>query len=377
MSNINNALNLYQKAEKKLRGWNPFSSKEEKHEEAAELFQQAGHIYKISKDWVLAGDAYLRGADCLRAIKSFETTTLLLAAANCYRNVGLTIGADKNLESVDLRSNLGQKTISCYEAAHDLALDDGKFTQAARYLKEIAEIYESNQDLKEALIYYEKAADLYETENDNSQIQCWTKIANLMTTKEIGNFAEAIKIYEKLVNKSIDNNLLKFKTKEYLFKAGLSWLSLDDMVGATRALDRYDTLDASFQDSREAKFLREIIENIKRYDVDGFTNAVIEYDSVTHLDPWTTQILLIIKRLIWKEESSTFLNRTPPLPKSRNLSFSSDEVYQEDIVKQPEEEEHEKEEEEVEKEEQDHEKQAKDSLDSLDREPQEDDDSLC
>ncbi|VDN38182.1 unnamed protein product [Dibothriocephalus latus] len=39
--------------------------------------------------------------------------------------------------------------------------------------------------------------------------------------------------------------------------------------------------------------------------VEGFTAAVAEYDSITRLEPWTTEMLLKLKKTISDEEDIT------------------------------------------------------------------------
>lgn len=296
---LTTALVTKEKAEKKLKGWNPFISKQERYEEAAELFTKAAISFKICKEWELAGNSHLRAAECKKLINSFETSSSLLEAASCYKNMK---GISGKISSEGLN-----KAISCLRYAHSSALNDGKFLQAARYLKEVAELYEEDREVEKALASFKEAADLYEGENDLSQvIQCLTKVAHFLTTTS--NFSDAIAIYEKLVSKCIDNNILKFKCNEYLFKAGLANLAMDDLVAAIRTLDGYNCMYISFQGSREERFLRELVESLEQYDVEAFTNAVVEFDSITPLDPAKTSILLAIKKLIWKKDQSSDLD---------------------------------------------------------------------
>ena len=65
--------------------------------------------------------------------------------------------------------------------------------------------------------------------------------------------------------------------------------------------------DASFASTREGKFLHEILEAVEAYDVEAFTNAVVEYDSITKLDAWKTSILLKIKKSIKVSYRGDFL----------------------------------------------------------------------
>jgi hypothetical protein len=101
------------------------------------------------------------------------------------------------------------------------------------------------------------------------------------------------------------------------------------VVSAKRSLERYPEISVHFADSREAKFLavsfpsttqfvipfsvastfsplffffdivffslQELTKACENYDVEAFTNATVEYDSISRLDPWYTSVLLKIK----------------------------------------------------------------------------------
>jgi alpha-soluble NSF attachment protein len=54
----------------------------------------------------------------------------------------------------------------------------------------------------------------------------------------------------------------------------------------------------TFSDSRECKLLKLLLDKLEENDVEGFTEAVKDYDSISRLDQWFTNILLRIKRQI-------------------------------------------------------------------------------
>lgn len=58
----------------------------------------------------------------------------------------------------------------------------------------------------------------------------------------------------------------------------------------------YSSQDPAFSSTREAKFVNVIIEAVEAGDPEQFTGAVVEFDQVTKLDNWKTNILLKIKR---------------------------------------------------------------------------------
>jgi alpha-soluble NSF attachment protein len=287
-----------EKGEKKLKGWFGGSGK---YEEAAEMFEKAANLYKMSKqckekgnsfffffDFFFfffqkgdeAGEAYRRVADCQKNAKSnHEAASSLVNAATCFK-----------------KSNV-KSAIRALREAVDLYQDEGRFSIAAKQQKEIAELCEKELDFEGAIDEYKAAADMFDGEDATSSSNaCLLKVA--LFSAQLERFKEAIEIYEKIAAKSIDNNLLKWSVKDYLFRAGLCHLALGDFVGAKRAIDKYEEMDQSFQSSREGKFLREVLDAVEKYDVESFTNAVVEFDSITKLDSWKTSVLLKIKNQI-------------------------------------------------------------------------------
>lgn len=59
----------------------------------------------------------------------------------------------------------------------------------------------------------------------------------------------------------------------------------------------------TFPSTREARFLTSITNAVNDGDVEAFTAHVVEYDQVTKLDNWKTDILLRIKKYIGEGDS--------------------------------------------------------------------------
>ena len=74
---------------------------------------------------------------------------------------------------------------------------------------------------------------------------------------------------------------------------------------AKRNATKYSTQDATFSSTREAKFVQALIDAVDAGDPEAYTGAVVEFDQVTKLDNWKTNILLKIKRSIQDEMSLT------------------------------------------------------------------------
>ncbi|KAA8534009.1 hypothetical protein F0562_031526 [Nyssa sinensis] len=269
------------KAEKKLNGWGLFGSK---YEDAADLFDKAANCFKLAKSWDQAGSAYVKLANChIKLDSKHEAANGYADAAHCYKKTNT------------------KESISCLEQAVNLFLDIGRLNMSARYYKEIAELYEAEQNFEQAIVYYEKAADLFQSEDvTTSANQCKQKIAQFAAQLE--QYQKAIEIYEEIARHSLNNNLLKYGVKGHLLNAGICQLCKGDIVAITNALERYQDLDPTFSGTREYRLLADLAAAIDEEDVMKFTDAVKEFDSMTQLDAWKTTLLLRVKESLKNKE---------------------------------------------------------------------------
>lgn len=123
-----------------------------------------------------------------------------------------------------------------------------------------------------------------------------------------------------MASSCLESSLLKYSAKEYFFRAALCHLSVD-LLNAQHALEKYAQQYPAFQDSREYKLvkvskpifsfdfffdmeindecyfgLQTLTEHLEEQNIEGFTDAVKDYDSISRLDQWYTTILLRIKK---------------------------------------------------------------------------------
>ncbi|CAN6479130.1 unnamed protein product [Victoria cruziana] len=272
---------LLKKAEKKINGWGIFGSK---YEDAAELFDKAANQYKLAKSWDKAGNTYLKLAEChLKMDSKHEAASACVDAANCY----------KKINTAD--------AIQCYDAAVSHFMEIGRLNMAARYCKEIGELYENDQNLEQAIVYFERAADLFQSEEvTTSANQCMQRVAQLAAS--LDEYPKAIEIFESIAKVSMNNNLLKYSVKGLLLNAGICQLCKGDAVAINNALERYQDLDPTFSGTREHKLLSDLASSFDEEDIDKFTTAVREFDSMTRLDPWKTSLLLKAKNTLKEKE---------------------------------------------------------------------------
>lgn len=275
-------------AEKKLKSSGSmfssiFGSGSSKLDDAAELFQKAGNSYKICKNWTEAGKAFCKAAEIqLKQNTKHEAATMYNEAANSYKK------ADP------------QEALSCLLKSCEIYIDMGRLVMAAKQYQTIAELFESEVvDIPNAIVYYEKSADLFKTEENNAAAnKCLLKVAQF--SAQIENYARAIEIYEQIGTQSIENPLLKYGARDHFFRAGLCHLCIDNL-NCQQAVARYESILASFADSRESEFLKALVSAVDENSVDNFTNSVKDYDNISRLDNWCTTLLLRVKKNLNEE----------------------------------------------------------------------------
>ena len=324
-------------------GW--FANKERKNEEAAEFFDKAGNAYKVGGFYFEGGEAYQKAADIYekKLENSFEASKALQNAGTIwieqvdvstilysivipwiYSSLYFRIRTPHSRTPIIqircihslwqcihpascFKKVSPQHAVECYNQAILLLTDAGRVMTAAKLSKECAELYENEQiDLEEkssivlAIETYEQAAELFLAEDAKAmQSQCLAKVAELCSAAlDPPDLPRAGQLYDDLGRRCLDTNLLKFNAKGYFLQALLCALGNNDSIAATQAMQRYESLDYTFGDSREGKFARALIDCVEGFDPEGFATACFEYDRVSKLDPWKTSMLVRVKQTI-------------------------------------------------------------------------------
>ena len=60
----------------------------------------------------------------------------------------------------------------------------------------------------------------------------------------------------------------------------------------------YATLDYTFEGTREWVLIESLVKACEEFDTQAFADGCAEYDKIKRFDPWTTRVLLTIKRSI-------------------------------------------------------------------------------
>ncbi|KAF4471455.1 transport vesicle fusion SEC17 [Fusarium albosuccineum] len=284
---------LLQKAQKTLQGagsgFSFFGGREEKYQEAADLFTQAANAFKMQQQANRIGYSGIEAGKAFEQAAQIQTDRLKEPddAANTL------VDAFKAYRKDD-----PQAAARCLNVAVDRYCAKGNFRRAATHKESLGELYETEVgDAKSALECYELAATWYEGDNATALAnKLWLKVADVAAIE--GDYYKAIEKYERVAEQSINNNLMKYSVKDYLLKAGICHLASGDLVAAQRALEKYRDLDPSFGAQREHQLLTDLCEAVEAKSQEQFTDRLFQFDQVSKLDKWKTTILVRVKNSI-------------------------------------------------------------------------------
>lgn len=278
------ASQLMSEAEKKVssaRGFLSFFISRQAHiEDAIELYQKAGNLFKLCKNWSQAGSAFKLAADLNHdQHQHMEAAQNLTSAAKCYEKFNIKIAVNFLLTAIDIY------------------LDLGRFLMAAKLHNQIADVYDDHLDFGKAVEHYEQAADFYKAQESHvAANKCQLKMAQHLSA-ELSDFAKAGDLFEAIAYHDLGTPILRYNVKENFFKAILCFLCLDVLTAKQKVvgyLERYP----GFSDSREYRLLQKLISCIEQEDEDDFAENVAQFDAISKLEKWHIKIFSKIKKNI-------------------------------------------------------------------------------
>jgi len=330
------AKELVLKAEKKNKAFSLFSNSNK--EEAIELFDKAAAQFKINKEWDEAGKAYVRAAEVSEHLKmDLETCNYYSSAGKAFKNGSI------------------KEAIRCFKLCVTLHMDNNRFSTAAKIFQQIAELEEKAENIPGAIQAYEKAAECFFSEDSHSSgNQMLLKIAHFAAERE--DYKKAIDIFEKVSAASLDNKLLSYSVKDYLFEASLIQLVMGakhgDSSNVIIAVEKYKDLHPAYDGSRECKFIENVTTAYQEDDLKKFVDTVFNYDKIYKLDTWTSGLLLAVKNTMGdsgqkieitdsstssssssssssksKNQKRSICRGTRPNTKQRNMMISPNNIY--------------------------------------------------
>ncbi|KAG5533583.1 hypothetical protein RHGRI_027685 [Rhododendron griersonianum] len=237
--------------------------------EIAGLFNKAAIAFKFAKSWDQAGSTYMKLANCrLKMDMKYEAGLAYVDAANCYKKTNC------------------KESISCLEQAVNLFLGVGWLHESAEKYMEIAKLYEAEQNFDQAIVYYERAAELFHSEEETISLKvCWGEIAGLFNKAAIAfkfakSWDQARSMYMNLANCR-----LKMDMK---YEAGLAFVDAANCYKKTNCKESISCLEQAINMFLGVGCLHESAvkyeEIAKLYEAEqNFDQAIVYYESAADI----------------------------------------------------------------------------------------------
>lgn len=301
--------------EKPSSGWLPsWLDSRPKFREAAELYEQAGIAFRAKEAMKESGDAFMKQAKCRMQEADFrgsdheavkeckdEALNAYYNAAKAYKQQYPTLAIEALTLTCSILGSLGQfrqagdKRKEIGKIQLDIAraivrdLASGGVPEAERELAHD----QAQRNMEDGATSMEQAAEMYRKDSaDATANGCAKDAADLRA--ELRQFDRAVDLYDRVADYSIGNNLLKYSVKDYWLRSGLCAIATKDLYRARQAIQNYASQDRSFFQTREFKFLNQILETVEAGDLDAFDAAYNEYNLV-QMDDVKQGILMAIR----------------------------------------------------------------------------------
>ncbi|KAI9760011.1 MAG: Diphthamide biosynthesis protein 1 [Chaenotheca gracillima] len=277
---------LLQKADKASQGagggFSLFGGRQEKFENAADLYTQAANAFRIQNLGKEAGQAFERAA-AIQTKNLNEPDDAANTLAEAFKSYRKTDPEDA--------ARVLDQAINHYTLK-------GNFRRAATHKQNLAEVYEVQiGDRKRAIDAYETAAGWFEADNAEALAnKLFLKVADLAALE--GDYYKSIEHYEKVAKSSVNNNLMRWSVKDYFLKSGICLLATNDLVAVNRGLESYRELDNTFASTREHQLLVDLAGAVEAGEQEAFTDKLFQFDRLSKLDNWKTTLLLRVKESI-------------------------------------------------------------------------------
>lgn len=290
MSNINknimallaDADNLIQKA-KRLE--NPsflskfFSTPAEN--EIADLYEKAADIYNVNNEFMKAGDSYRIASDLYYLNNIVDRGYVCLEkAVKSYYNCNF------------------DKTIACLEFLIKIDVANNKFTSASNRSELLGDIHDTKDIYDKAIINYTRAADFLN--DDPAKIEeinrCRIKAAKLSAM--VGNFNQAIEIFNLLIMQNKDHVKYKFQTPDYVLSLALCYLANGKTIELIKYIDYYDQICHFFRRTREHKLIMDLIPLFEKSNIEAMMTLIRNYEIYDHMGEWKHLMISYIKKFI-------------------------------------------------------------------------------
>lgn len=280
---------LFDKATNKYNCWYKFIDKDKYNFEAYELFEKAKNKYIVEKRIPEVIKCLTSMINCLISIKDSDSDYDLC----------------KNFEELgDLlltkKINISKGLYYLNEAIN-LYVNKGEFRNVCKIKEKIGEYYKSQNDLDNAIKIFTDIKDLMSNNNFQYSRICKILFELFINQKK---YDDAFNIYKELIEKSDANSISnKLLLNEIIYYSLLCFLIIDEAV-IDYKIKYYCEINYYFENSRQYKFIKSIIESLQNKDINMFNSNLNDYNSVSTITNIEVQLLNEIKKKIEDDDLS-------------------------------------------------------------------------
>ena len=280
-----------------------------RYDEAIYFYLRASIAYKACSKWRYAADVLVKLGEVYAKLKNAaETAAIFTDAAETYAKV------DKN------------ESIMCYRRAIAYYCDLGRFDVAGRMERKIAYTHFISKHWHEAAVHYKNAGNFLSGEMllDQSDF-CFEKCVQCYIM--VNKLEEARTMLEMIAASCVQTNLRRFHARDYLMRATFCALGremeipdvvpdplagkvmifndkpiMDAINAGSQAkygvvlelMDQYDKIDFMWKNSKEKRFIKNLINLRLNWDEHTFADHLYYYNHVRPLDLRTLRCLKTI-----------------------------------------------------------------------------------
>ena len=244
---------------------------------AADSYIKAANQYKIIDSYEKAAETFLLAVKIYKKKSKHNIVAAIVNAADCYHKA----------HNYTLAKKYYHKSIVIFE-------ENSNFTNAAKYLKILASIYEEDDDddddVDTAIKLYKLASKYFKSSSmSHEHLNCMINIANIHIKEN--NYGEAFNWYESIANYYNKETILHFKYAEYCFNALICLLHGEDCIACEKTLEKYSTLNSTFKTTAEYSIISSIIQSFERGDIENFSRTTKSNTIYRKFKDWHHPIL--------------------------------------------------------------------------------------
>lgn len=287
IQNVDQANNYVATADKLVTSWSLLKSKNERYDEAINLYVSASNIYKICKLWEKVIETQIKMMNIYKIMKdTHEEIRTLMNVAKLYKDIDTEKAIEyftKVIEkNVDIKDGIRSNAIIWQEIGDILAQSQSKIKNCEKYTNRIIDAYTNS-------------AKMYVIENRTyGGVNVLVKITNICLN--MNRYKQAANVFDEIITHCTknDNPSNIWSIRSHMVNSILCSLINDELEITEDKLDKYRKAFSPFKGSVDDIFLSTLLAAIFEKDEDLFKQTIISRDFSERLNDTTCKMLLEI-----------------------------------------------------------------------------------